>query len=88
MVIEHESILVLGSEAEAGVEVVPETGNVGQSQIQVALPGEMSLTSHLCTHTHTHRSRHIVLLIYLSVFMFLYVCHYIHLNTKQRQNLQ
>lgn len=54
LVVEHESLLLLGSEAEAGVEVVPECGNTCQSQVQVALPGEMSLTSHLNEHTHTH----------------------------------
>lgn len=55
LVVEHESLLLLGSEAEAGVEVVPEGGNTCQSQVQVALPGEMSLTSHLNEHTHTQQ---------------------------------
>lgn len=53
-VIEHESFHLVGSEAEAGVEVVPEAGDVGHIQIQVALTREMSLTSHL--HRYTHRS--------------------------------
>lgn len=44
---EHEPLLLLGPEAEAGVEVVPEVGNVGHVQVQVTLTGEMSLTSHL-----------------------------------------
>lgn len=68
VVVEHESFLFGGSEAETCVEVVPETGDVGQGQIQVALTGEMSLTSHLHEHTH-YRSRHTVLLrIYACLF--------------------
>lgn len=47
MMVEHESILLRRSEAEAGVEVVPQSGNVVQSQAQVALTGEVSLARHL-----------------------------------------
>lgn len=47
LVVEHKSFLLVSSETEAGVEVVPETWNVRHGQIQVTLAGEMSLTSHL-----------------------------------------
>lgn len=47
LVVEHKSFLLVSSETEAGVEVVPETWNVRHGQIQVTLTGEMSLTSHL-----------------------------------------
>lgn len=53
VVVEHESLLLPRPEAEAGVEVVPEAGNVCQSQVQVALTREMSLTGHLQEHNHT-----------------------------------
>ena len=47
LVVEHEALLLVGPEAEADVEVVPEARDVGQSQIQEALTGEVSFTSHL-----------------------------------------
>lgn len=50
---EHKSLLLACSEAEAGVEVVADTGDVGQIEVQVALTGEMSLSSHLHEHTQT-----------------------------------
>ena len=37
MVVKHESLRLLGSEAEADVEVVCEGGNVCQSHVQVTL---------------------------------------------------
>lgn len=49
--VEHESLLLLGSEAEAGREVVPEGGDLAQTHVQVALTVEMSLTSHLQVDT-------------------------------------
>lgn len=55
MVVEHEPFLLLSPKAEAGVEVVPEGGNVAHSHTQVALTREMSLTSHLHRHTQTGR---------------------------------
>lgn len=48
--VEHESLSVVGSEAEAGVEVFPEPGHVCQTKQQVTLTREMSLTSHLHAH--------------------------------------
>lgn len=48
---EHESLLLARSEAEAGVEVAADAGDVGQIEVQVALTAEMSLSSHLHEHT-------------------------------------
>lgn len=51
LVVEHEPLLLLCPEAEAGMEVVPQGRNVAQTQVQVALTREVSLTRHLDTHS-------------------------------------
>lgn len=51
-VVEQQPLLLLCPEAEAGVEIVPQGGNVAQGQVQVALTREVGLTSHLHTHTY------------------------------------
>lgn len=52
MMVEQESFLLACSEAEAGIEIVADAGDVGQIEVQVALTCEMSLTSHLHEHTN------------------------------------
>lgn len=61
-VVEQQPLLLLRPEAEAGVKVVPQGGNVAQSQVQVALTREVGFTGHL--HTHTSKLLHICPLCY------------------------
>lgn len=56
-VVEQQPLLLLRPEAEAGVEIVAQGGNVAQSQVQVALTREVGLTGHL--HKHTFKLFHI-----------------------------